>query len=91
MRGLGAENDDEKSFPFMLGLTIPTKNVLSNLSVEFEYDAKRDDIENLSSFSFGLVVSKTFGDHFTSILSLNNGIAKKTGVIGGNLEMVISF
>jgi hypothetical protein len=91
MRGLGAENDDYIRFPFMLGFTIPTNKILNSLSTEIEFDSKREEVDNLSAFCFGVIAIKEFNEHFKTILSLNNGSYKKTGVIGGNFEFIVGF
>ena len=91
IRGLGASNNDMKRFPFMLGFTVPTSNILSSLTLEAEYDKKRETLDSLSSFSYGLSAAKYFNDHFETILSLNNGLSKNAEVVGANLELFVYF
>jgi hypothetical protein len=91
LRGLGASDDNMKRFPFMVGISAPTGNILTNLGFEIEYDSKREKCDTLSSFCYGIAATKVFNDHFLTILSLNNGNFKKVEILGLNLEMVVSY
>jgi len=93
MRGLGAENEDMTRYPFMAGFTIPTNKKLNKLAVEVEYDSKRNDVDNMSAFSYGIYGVKKFGDHFTTILCVNNGSTNtdKASVTSVSFEMIIGY
>lgn len=91
MRGLGAENEDQTRFPFMLGFTIPTAKILSTLAFEIEFDSKREDIDELSSFGFGAYAIKEWNPHFKTIFCINNGSTKETGTVVGSFEMIVGF
>lgn len=91
MRGMGAPKDDQKRFPFMFGFTVPTADILTRLAIEAEYESKRETVEKLCPFSYGISTIKAFTDHFWLVTSVNNGYAKDASKVLLYLAMKMFF